>query len=306
MTRILITGATGFIGAHILQLAIGTQAGEIHAVSTEAKDRSTTGVRWHQANLCSVSDAVGLIEQVRPTHVIHAAWIATPGVYLHAPENFDWLVVSLAMARAFGKNGGRRWVGLGSSAEYAPDTGLCQEEKTPLVPASIYGKCKLACCQATLAAAQEGDFSAAWGRIFLPYGPGDSTRRLIPSLMAAMKDGQPVSTTEGKQLRDFVMSSDAANMLFRLLWNDESGAFNIGTGVATPVRVAMESLANYFNAHDLLQFGRRPMALDEPSYLVADMAKTKRVLGELKVQSLAEGLRQTVHQFLAVQNNHTE
>jgi nucleoside-diphosphate-sugar epimerase len=306
MTRILITGATGFIGAHILQLAIAAQAGEIHAVSTEPQDRFVADVSWHQANLCSVRDAVELIEHVRPTHVIHAAWIATPGAYLSAPENFDWLVASLAMARAFGKNGGRRWVGLGSSAEYAPDTALCREDSTPLLPASIYGKCKLACCQATLAAAQEGGFSAAWGRIFLPYGPGDSARRLIPSLMVAMKNGQPIPTTEGKQQRDFVVSTDVANMLFRLLWNDESGAFNIGTGVATPVRVVLEFLADYFNARDLLQFGARLMAPGEPPYLVADMAKTKRVLGDLKVQSLAEGLHQTVHQYLATQDNSRE
>ena len=298
MKRVLITGASGFIGRHCLRLLVAADYDEVHAVNQRGgDDAAPPGVIWHTADLRDASRAASLISELRPTHFLHGAWIATPGIYIRSPENMDWLVATLAMVRAFGEAGGQRFVGIGSSAEYAPASGPCREDETSINPASIYGKCKAACWQAVQGAGQHYGFLAAWGRIFLPYGAGDSPKRLVPSLVASLRARQPIETTHGRQRRDFIFSTDAAALLVRLLSGTEVGAFNIGTGRGLPVREAIEALADRLGAdRTLLMFGARPLAEGEPMELYADMEKVRRLLGWTPSISLEQGFDWVVAQ----------
>jgi nucleoside-diphosphate-sugar epimerase len=288
--RLLITGASGFIGRHCLSLAASYGSfDELHAAGRRSVDDGTA--IWHVADLRESRQAEELVRSVRPTHLLHCAWIATPGVYLRSPENLDWLTVTIALARAFGEQGGARFVGVGSSAEYAPTAGLCREDVTPIQPNSVYGKCKAASWQAIQAAGQHHGYSCAWGRIFLPYGPGDSAQRLVPSLVTALRAGKPIETTHGRQLRDFIFAPDAAGLLVRLVAGTGSGAYNVGTGRGVPVRQAIEILAKTLGAApDLLRFGARPLAEGEPMELVADMDKVGREFAWSAATSLEDGL----------------
>ena len=290
MSRVLLTGATGFLGRHILERLLAAGYDEVHAACRRPPEGDGRAVRWHAADLRDPAAAALLVATVRPSHLVHAAWIATPGLYLHAGENLDWLAAGLALARAFGEQGGLRFVGLGSSAEYAPGDAPCREDDTPIRPASLYGKCKAGCWRAIEAAAQHHGFSAAWGRVFLPYGPGDAPQRLIPSLIAALAAGRVIETSHGRQERDFVFAPDIAAMVAALLAHPEPGAFNIGSGRGVAVRTAIEALADHFGARALLRFGARELAPGEPMHLVADMSKTRAALALAEPLSLAAGL----------------
>lgn len=297
---VLITGATGFLGAHCLARVLETAPGAIHAVARSRAAHSSAGVTWHQADLRHATECDALIDRVRPTHVLHCAWVATPGIYSQTPENIDWVTASSALADAFGRSGGKRFVALGSSAEYAPGDAPCKEDVTPILPSTPYGKCKVGFSHVLQAAAQVHGFSAAWGRVFLPYGTGDNPKRLLPSLMAALDAQQEFPASAGGQLRDFTFSTDIADMLTRLLWVDESGAFNIGTGRGVTVRDAMELAANLLGAQHLLQIGARPMAAGEPMTLVADMTKTERAIGGLAPIQIEEGIARAVREFRGI------
>lgn len=273
MIRVLITGPSGFIGTHCLQ-RLAQEDCEIHAVNRSGAGDHKDRVTWHAADLSDGAQAAALIAKMRPTHLLHAAWVATPRVYAHSPENFDWLRAGIALAAAFGTHGGTRFVGIGSSAEYDPSDLPCVEDETPIRPLTIYGKCKAACWLAVQAAAQQHGFSAAWCRLFLPYGPGAPPQRLIPSVLAAIRAGKALQTTHGEQQRDFIYASDAADILVRMLLSEENGAFNVGTGRATTVRSVVEYLASRYGRPDLPQFGAVSPTPDEPAVLVADMKKT--------------------------------
>ena len=297
--RLLITGASGFIGRACLARLAGAAYDEIHAVNRSGAGPGGARVRWHAADLRDPGAAAALIAALRPSHLLHGAWIATPGLYSSAPENLDWLAGALALARAFGECGGVRLVGIGSSAEYQPGAELCREDETPIRPASLYGACKAAGWQAIQAVARHHGFSAAWGRLFLPYGPGDAPQRLIPSLVAALRACQTIETTEGRQQRDFILAADAADLFARLLESDEAGTFNVGTGDGVAVRAVIERLADRFQARALLRFGARPMAPGEPMQLVADMSRVRRRLGWSAPTPLAEGLERTLDDLTA-------
>jgi nucleoside-diphosphate-sugar epimerase len=293
MMRVLITGPSGFIGTHCLQRLI-KQDCEIHAINRTGKGENNNRVTWHAGDLRDPAQAVAAIAKIGPTHLIHCAWIAVPRVYSHSPENLDWLQSSTALASAFGANGGLRFVGIGSSAEYDPNELPCLEDDTPVRPATIYGKCKAAFWLAAQAAAQQYGFSAAWGRLFLPYGPGDPAQRLVPTVLAALLSGRLVRTTDGAQKRDFIYAPDAADLLVRLLLSSEIGAFNIGTGQANTVRSVIEYLAMNCGKPELLRFGAVQPSLPEPAVLVADMTKVHNRLGWSAPTSLQDGLNKAL------------
>jgi nucleoside-diphosphate-sugar epimerase len=289
MKRVLVTGPSGFLGKHCLR-RLAREDCEIHAVNRGGCGEPSTRVTWHAADLRKVDHVLPLIAKVRPTHLLHGAWVATPRLYGHSPENFAWLQSTIALAEAFAAHAGARFLGIGSSAEYDPDERPCTEDATPIRPATIYGKCKAASWLAVQAAAQQHGFSAAWGRLFLPYGPGDPPQRLIPSVVAALRARQPVRTTLGTQQRDFVYAPDAADLLVRLLLSEEAGAFNIGTGSATTVRSVVEYLASRCGQPGLPQFGAIPLAPAEPAVLVADMSKVRERLSWSPQTDIHQGL----------------
>ena len=213
-----------------------------------------------------------------------------------SPENLRWLQAGLAMIAAFGEAGGQRFVGAGSSAEYESGHEQCTEDLTPIRPTTIYGKCKAASWLGVEAAAQHHGFSAAWGRIFLPYGPGDPVGRLIPSVLSALDQKRPVETTHGRQLRDFIYAPDAADLLVRLLFSPEAGSFNIGTGCATMIRSVIEYLADRRGGRELLRLGAIKPPIGEPPALIADMTKIGARLGWSAPTSIEAGLDRVLAQ----------
>ena len=288
---VLATGCSGFLGRHCLE-ALVRHGFRVHAVSrTVRADQLADKIVWHNLDLQSRGPVERLIATLRPTHLLHLAWVTTPDVYRYAPENLDWLDASLALVRSFGEHGGERFVGVGSCAEYGAAAGACVEDNTPIAPVSVYGQCKAAFWMATQACAQRYGFSAAWGRVFLPYGPGDEPHRLIPSLLAAFTAGTPINVSDGSQIRDFVCAADVGELLVRLLASPEArGAYNIGTGRGIEVRQVIEWIADHFRAHELVHFGVRPRRDDEPPSLIADMAKVERLLGWRASISIESGL----------------
>lgn len=251
-------------------------------------------VTWHTADLCDPREASRVVESVRPTHIFHAAWIATPGVYSHSPENEDWVRASLTLVETFARQGGKRFVGVGSSAEYAAADGLCGEDRTPLNPASLYGRSKANAWAGIQAIAEQSGMEAAWGRLFLPFGPGDSPRRLIPTILASLSKGQSVSLSHGEQLRDFVYAPDAANQLIRLLASDATGVFNIGTGVSRSIRSALEDIADRLDGRRYLRFGELLLREGEPMMLVASMAKFESRVGAVGATSWDDAIDETI------------
>src|SRR2546423_12456729 len=99
--RILVTGATGFLGRHGLA-PLQRLGFEVHAVSSQPlSDAGSAEVRWHRANLFQVREMQAVMESARPTHLLHFAWYAEPGRFWNSPINFDWLNATLSLLKAF-------------------------------------------------------------------------------------------------------------------------------------------------------------------------------------------------------------
>lgn len=299
--RVLLTGASGFVGG-ACQSALARRQVELHLACRHRPPIVPIGATAHELDLFDTGRTEALLAEVRPTHLLHVAWVTTPGEYWNSPLNLKWLAASTELLRAFAANGGRRVVIAGTCAEYDwAEAGVCDEATTPVRPATLYGACKDALRRVAERFAQAADFSAAWGRIFFPYGPGESPRRLVASVARSLLAGQPARCTSGTQVRDFLHVRDVGEALVALLFSDVSGAVNIGSGTPVALAEVVRGIAELAGRPDLVDLGALPTPPSEPPILVAD---TRRLFGEVRWRPsvpLAEGLAECVARWRAAE-----
>ena len=297
--RVLLTGASGFIGRQVLAPLLARDF-EVHAVARRPVPEAPRTVHWHAADLLAPGAAEALISAVRPSHLLHLAWYVEHGAYWSSPENLRWVEASLALVRSFREARGARALIAGTCAEYDWTRGeRCAEGSTPLVPATLYGTCKHALRQVVESYARTTGLSAAWGRIFLLYGPHESPRRLVASVVQSLLRGEPARCSSGEQLRDLLHVADVADAFVSLLDSGVTGAVNVASGDPVRLRDAVQELARRAGREDLVQLGAIPAAANDPAVLTADVTRLRDEVGWRPRFDLGTGLEDTLEWWRA-------
>lgn len=244
-----------------------------------------------KANLLDTAEAEDLIRSVRPTHVIHAAWETRPPNYWEDMANLSWVETTTRIASVFADIGGVRFVQVGSCTEYAWSEGLCIEGVTPDIPATRYGKAKLAAFRAVQAAAHQR-FEAVEGRIFFVYGPGEAPARFVPTICRAHLAGSVPKLTSGNQSRDFLHAADVGRALIALVTSKNlEGIVNIGSGAPVLLSDIARKLAEMARAPET-GLGLMPDREGEPLNLAGSVDRL-RSTGWTPNLSLERGLADT-------------
>ena len=301
--RVLVTGAGGFIGRWSVAPLLG-KGYEVHAVLSKNASapfaQETQGAAVHRADLLSEVDAGALIERVKPTHLLHFAWIATPKVYWQSPDNARWLAASQHLLRCFRVGGGMRAVMAGSCAEYDwSQVSVCNERTSPLADAAAtaptpYAANKIALQKALARFAQEEHLSTAWGRVFFQFGPHEHQDRLVPSVIRQLLLGREAPCTHGRQVRSFLHVADVGAAFAQLLDSEVQGPVNIGSDEAVALSDLIGRIAQQIERLDLVRLGARSTATDEPPMLLPDVHRLRDEVKWRPRFSLNEGIRDTI------------
>jgi nucleoside-diphosphate-sugar epimerase len=294
--RVLVTGATGFIGRHALAPLL-ERGLEVHAVTSRdaPPPQAPADVSWHRADLLEPGTHDALLEAAAPTHLLHLAWYAEHGRFWTSTENLRWSAATISLVQAFAERGGRRAVLAGSCAEYRwGEPGPCVESVTPLEPATLYGTAKNATRAVLQAAAGELGIELAWGRVFFLYGPGEAPGRLVASVIRALLAGERAPTSDGRQVRDFLHVADVAGAFAALLDSPVTGPVNIGSGDARPLLDVITAIGAATGRPDLLDVGALAPRAGDPEELVADIARLRDEVGFVPAIGLDEGIERTV------------
>ena len=269
---VTLTGATGFVGRQILRrlLELG-QSVRVVVRNPDALQTITTEpgeLEIRQTPDLFTESASRLDELLAGTEtLVHSAWYAEPGKYLTSPRNLVCLNGTLNLASAFTRVGGRRFVGIGTCAEYDPSAGVLATD-TPLDPDTLYAACKASAYLVlrNLLPAQSLDF--VWCRLFYLYGEGEDERRLVPYLRAKLAAGEEALLSHGQQVRDFLDVIDAGRTIADVALGHRQGAVNICSGTPTTVRELAERIADEYGRRDLLRFGARADNQFDPPMVV--------------------------------------
>ncbi len=296
--RVLVTGAAGFIGSHIVRKLVQ----EGHTVyGVIRKDTSKERIidcidRIHMmpVDLKDVGAVRSVILDIRPECTIHMAWYAVPGKYWMATENLDCVTMTLSLAQALAEAGCRRLVAAGTCAEYDWRYGFLSEAATPCEPQTLYGAAKhgLRLMLEQFCQLQKMEF--AWTRFFYLYGPGEQKDRLVPSVTLTLLEGRTAKCTHGEQIRDFLHVEDAASAVCAIAKSALTGPVNIGSGQPIKIKMIVETISHILQCPDSVKFGALSHDSTEPPLIVADVRRLRGGTSWEPHFTLSAGIEDTV------------
>lgn len=264
--KVLLTGATGFIGRNVLQhmrdkaIPFVTVGRSIPSGCIEAE--------FIQADLLASVDYQKIMKQAEATHLLHLAWYADHGKYWTSPLNLRWVEATVRLVEAFCMAGGKRVVAAGTCAEYDWSYGYCREDVTPTNPDTLYGVAKDATRRLVMAICKDHGVSCVWGRVFIPYGPGEHPSRLIPSLIDVFQGKREPFSVNANAYRDFLHVSDVADAFFALSNRYEAGIFNVCSGQPVQVNTLVRKIACIYNSDPDLVLSLQCLNTDKASALL--------------------------------------
>ncbi|MFO1449144.1 MAG: NAD(P)-dependent oxidoreductase [Opitutaceae bacterium] len=305
--NVVVTGGTGFIGS----AAVAELTARGHAVQVLVRPSSKLGrlhavTGWH-AVISDSWNAPEVVEALRahqPTAFVHCAWQGVGGAERNAAwqitANLRLTVDALELAKKIGCS---QWVSLGSQAEYGNLNQRISED-CPTKPTTIYGKSKLIATEVTQTFCAAEGIKAAILRVFSTYGPGDAPAWLIPYIICELKAGRSPKLTACEQRWDYLYIEDAARAIACTVEARVAGVFNLGSGMARPLRDTVEIIRNEVGGTISPEFGAVPYRPDQVMWLEADITRLSQATGWHPTTSLESGIKKTV--AFALANHHQD
>ncbi len=267
MKKIVVTGASGFIGNHCINILI-ERGYQIHAVCRSSVENKVDNVYWYEIDLFDLEKIEFFFKEIKPTYFLHLAWKVESGLSFGSNENEKWFNLSKKLANYFYQNGGKRLVVSGSCFEYDLSIGhTISEEVTPLSSNNEYGKNKNNLYQYLKSLQKEEGIDFAWGRIFFTFGPGQKLASLVPYVISSLINDKLVETTDGNQEYDYLYVEDVALALVSLVESTYVGAVNISSGKTIKLKELILKFAKAFNKEHLIKFGVRERPENSPSHV---------------------------------------
>lgn len=307
--RVLVTGASGFIGSHLTRRLLADGA-EVHvltsAVSSVYPARLVDlrgQLTVHEASLTDRGAVEVVAATARPDVVFHLA------AYTHVGKSWQRIdecvqvnvqgTVNLLMALA--PHGYDRLVNVGTSEIYGDIPAPFHEADKPR-PVSPYAISKYAAEEFCRLFAESRGWPIVRIRPFNAYGPAQTSDRVIPELITRALRGQPVRMTTGRQTREFNFVEDlvAGLVLAATAPDDVHGQlFNLGCGQDVSIRslatTILEMLGNPVEA----EFGVHPERPTEIWEMRSDPTRAREQLGYTSPTSLEDGLARTIAWYRA-------
>jgi UDP-glucose 4-epimerase len=301
LVKLFITGASGFVGAETLRLALDGG----HEVIAPVRESSAAWRlepyegRYTRLTI-DIGDSVGVAKALmahKPDAIIHLAWAGVGNAMRfdrsQITENIDACIVLVEGGAAAGV---KAFVGVGSQGEYG--AGSTMKEDCLPEPTTLYGAAKVAALFLTRQLAAQAGMRHAWLRLFSTYGPRDNDGWLIPMLITEMLAGRRPKTTLGTQYWDYLHVEDVARGVLAAAVSERAqGVFNLGSGKAVQVREVVEHIRDLAAPDMELIFGEIPFRPDQVMHMQADISRLKSHTDWAPRIDIREGLGGTVDYY---------
>lgn len=299
--KILITGATGFIGSNIakglIKLGYDVFATFRTASSFDKCLEIKKNINWINTD---TPDWKENIRSIKPDQLIHVAW---KGIDFENRNDWEIQLSNFQMSRQFFDLAKeievKKVISFGSQAEY----GLYNypvNELTSTIPVDAYGTIKLLTSNYLRNLFVNTETEWYWIRVFSVFGEGDNPLWIIPSVISKLLQKEPVQLTSCEQKYNYLYINDFVNQLLSVVecYENKSGIYNLCNAESISLKELLIYIAKLMNVStDLLQFGALPMRLTQNILITGDNRKfvdSFRRTGN-EFFGLRDGLKRTIN-----------
>lgn len=300
-SRVLVTGATGFVGSHLVRRLV-REGHEVHVLRRAQSNFQRLldvlpELRTHQVEL-SHPGLKTLMEQVRPEQVFHlAAATVVAGATGSAAELIEVnLLGTVNLIDACQSVGYASLVTTGDSFEYTASARPLREADR-CEPDTLHGISKLGATLYAQRVAESARRPIVTLRLFSTYGPGDNPRRLVPRVIAGALGGSPITLSRREISRDWVYVDDVVELYLEAGRRAEGlggGVYNAGSGIAVSIGAVTDMLIRLTGSAAEPAWGGFPAPAHDATPWIADMERTFGAFDWRPRTSLEEGLRITI------------
>ncbi|HEY8892443.1 MAG TPA: NAD-dependent epimerase/dehydratase family protein [Clostridium sp.] len=263
MKNVVITGATSFIGVHIIKEYLKNNCNVIAVVRPNSKKINRLPESNHltiiETGMEKIEDIIGVMTNKKVDIFYHLAWEGARIPYrddvILQNKNYQYAIKAMEVAKELGCN---IFIGAGSQAEYGKCVGKI-DELYESRPTTEYGKAKLRAYETLKIMARENNMKFIWTRIFSVYGVYDYQGTLVMSALNKMKRNESIPLTQCVQSWDFIYVEDVAKTMY-LLANTScnDGLYNIASGTSRQLKDFVIDMKDICKSTSELQFGAIP------------------------------------------------
>nr|NJM01494.1 NAD(P)-dependent oxidoreductase [Desulfobacula sp.] len=280
--KILVTGATGFIGNHLIPELIKSGNEIVATGSEDIRDLDRTWLPEVHYIRHNINDGFenGFDFFLKPDKLIHLCWPGLPNY-----KGLFHFEVNLFSSYAFIKNlvdhGLKDVSVIGTCFEYGMKNGPLTEDLVP-EPANSYGLAKDSLRRFLEELNHHIPFSLKWIRLFYIFGKGQNKNSILEQLKVSIERGDTVfNMSGGEQIRDYLPVEKAAEYISKIsLSGNASGIYNCCSGQPISIRNLVENFLRETKKEIKLNLGYYPYPDYEPMAFWGDVKKLKKLIGE--------------------------
>jgi UDP-glucose 4-epimerase len=310
--RVLVTGATGFIGSHLAERLVAEGAEVTLAVEPGVSKANVANildkVRAREVDLCEGQKVRQLIRECQPSKIYHlaAVGVTEPGIDPALAVQVN-VIGTLNLLEALRETSCECFINTGTCYEYGHNTPPPpvppnfggpggQREDQMVDPINAYAASKSAAWLFCSMYHRTHGYPVVTVRPFTVYGPRQSERALIPQVILSALRGEDFEMTGGEQTRDFTYVDDIVEGYIRASLSKKAigQTINLGTGEEHPIKDVVLKVLELMGNPVKSLIGAWPYRPREIWRLYSDSSKAKELLGWQPQVGLEEGLRRTI------------
>ncbi len=304
MNKIILTGATGFLGECILEMLVDSKNKyDLAIVTREYKKEISIHVKQFNFNEDMKKFENNIID-FQPEIVIHLASFLTASDDYDAIDNIinSNIVLGTKLLQALSKTKVKYFISTGSFSEYYWNDGN-------LDPAYLYAASKSAFRCIVDYYSKKLKFNYINVIPYTIYGEGDKNKKVIDIILESQNSDKSVEMTSGQQVLDFIHVKDVASFYLKLIEKLDylsitNVDFHVGTGIGTSIRMLAKMIETLTNKKTNITWGAREYRPLDVMRAIAHISKSTQFIDWVPSISLDAGLNQLLVSKGAISENN--